>query len=283
MKRITHIALLITVALFLSAGCGSVQKSTNVQKGALIGGGVLGAVGAEAGHLSSLGGVPGGLIGLGVGATAGALVADFYYPDDMPDLPSVDKMNEMQQQLSEREEQVDELRTELDKKEAQRQALMEAHEEARGELAQLRGKLGSENVAVSRNETGEVKMTILSDLLFDSGEAALTSRGKEILSDAAQRVRKQYPRAKIEVRGHTDNVPIRYSEWNSNWELSCHRALAVVHLLIEEQGFAPERIRAVGMADTRPVASNDTADGRKKNRRAEIVIRPESSVAATDL
>lgn len=283
MKRNALVVVPFVTAVLLCAGCGSVQKSTNVQKGAVIGGGTLGAVGAEAGHISTLGGVPGALIGVGVGATAGALVADYYYPDDIPDLPSMEKMNEMQQDLSERQKQVQQLRTSLDKEEAQRQALMEAHEEAREELSQLRSNLGSENVEVSRNQSGEVKMTILSDLLFDSGEASLTSKGQDVLSRAAERLRQEYPEARIEVRGHTDNVPIRHSKWDSNWELSCHRALAVVHLLIEEQGFAPKRIRAVGMADTNPVDSNDTADGRKKNRRAEIVIRPESTLAASEL
>jgi flagellar motor protein MotB len=283
MRRNLFVALALTAALLLCGGCGSVQKGTNVQKGALIGGGALGAVGAKAGHMSTLGGVPGALIGLGVGATAGALVADYYYPDDIPDLPSVEKMNSMQQDLTERQKKVQELRTELDKEEAQRRALMEAHEQARTELAQLRSDLGSENVSVSRNDSGEVKMTILSDLLFDSGQASLTSDGQQILSRAAERVREEYPNARIEVRGHTDNVPIRYSKWKSNWELSCHRALAVVHLLIEKQGFDPKRIRAVGMADTRPVADNDSAEGRKKNRRAEIVIRPESTLAAREL
>mgnify|MGYP006281476001 CR=1 FL=1 len=280
--RDRFMVILAAGALLVIVGCGSVQKSSNVQKGAVIGGGTLGLIGAEAGHLSTLGGVPGGLIGLGVGATAGALVADYYYPDDMPDLPSVEKMEEMQEKLSQQEGQVTELRTELEKEEAQRAALMEAHEQARQELETLRDKLGSTNVSVSKSNAGQVKMTILSDLLFKSGEASLTSKGKTILSKAAKRIRSRYPDASIEVRGHTDNVPIQYSKWDSNWELSCHRALAVVHLLIEKEGFSPKRMRAVGMADTQPVASNDTAKGRNKNRRAEIVIRPGSTLAARD-
>lgn len=274
MKR--HMIMgVIGVVMILSAGCGTVQKSTNVQKGAAVGGGTLGAVGATAGHLTSLGGVPGGLIGLGLGATTGAIVADYYYPDDMPEMPSVDKMETMREQLGKKESQVDTLRTRLEKQEAQRKALIEAHEETREELQSLRNEMGSENVSVSRNQQGHVKMTILSDVLFDSGEADLTEEGTEVLSEAARKIRKNYPDATIEVRGHTDNVPIQKSGWKSNWELSSHRAIAVLHLLIDKFNIPRKQVRAVGMADTQPVASNDTAEGRSKNRRAEIIIRPQ--------
>ncbi len=274
MKRKLLIAVVSTL-LIMSAGCGTVQKSTNVQKGAAIGGGALGAVGATAGHMTALGGVPGGLIGLGLGATTGAVVADYYYPDDMPQMPSVEKMKTMRKKLGKKEGKVETLRTKLEKQEAQRKALLEAHEKAREELTSLRNQLDSENVSVSQNNVGEVKMTILSDLLFDSGEAELTDKGTEVLSKAARKIRKKYPNAEIEVRGHTDNVPIKHSGWESNWELSAHRALAVVHLLIDKFDIPRDRIRAVGLADTQPVASNDSPEGRRKNRRAEIIIRPQ--------
>ncbi|MFW5914874.1 MAG: OmpA family protein [Planctomycetota bacterium] len=276
MRRLALIVLVMLAVVF-TTGCGSIQKSSNVQKSALIGGASMGAVGAPVGYLSGAGGVPGALIGVGLGGTAGALAADYYYPEDVPDLPSNDKVEGMNEKLEESDKQVEQLRTELEKQEGQRKALMEAHEEAQKELEGLQKQLGSDDVQVSQTARGDVKMTILSDLLFDSGEATLTSEGEKVLTETAENIRDQYPDAEIEVRGHTDNVPIKHSDWESNWELSSHRALAVVHLLINEEDFQPDRIRAVGLADTQPVADNDTAEGRKKNRRAEIVIRAEST------
>ncbi|MFW6457166.1 MAG: OmpA family protein [Planctomycetota bacterium] len=276
MKRHLFLAI-ITISALIASGCGTVQKSTNVQKGAAIGGGTMGAIGAYAGYAGTLGGTSGGLIGLAVGSSAGALVADYYYPDDMPDLPSVDRMEQMEEQLGEKEGQVETLRTKLEKEEAQRQALLEATEKSKEELESLRSEINTDDVSITQNKEGHVTMTVLSDLLFDSGEADLTDDGTEVLSDAVETIRDKYPNAKIEVRGHTDNVPIQHSDWNSNWELSAHRALAVVHLLIDNFDIPEDRIRAVGMADTQPVADNDTSDGRKQNRRAEIIVRPESS------
>ncbi|PIQ87934.1 MAG: hypothetical protein COV73_01520 [Candidatus Omnitrophica bacterium CG11_big_fil_rev_8_21_14_0_20_43_6] len=76
------------------------------------------------------------------------------------------------------------------------------------------------------------------------------------------------------MEGHTDNVPISKSGWKSNWELSTARALSVLHYLAGEQGVSPERLSAIGYGEYRPLASNETADGRKQNRRVEIVILP---------
>ncbi|MFC1594414.1 flagellar motor protein MotB, partial [Candidatus Omnitrophota bacterium] len=79
----------------------------------------------------------------------------------------------------------------------------------------------------------------------------------------------------IAVEGHTDNVPIRYSGWLSNWELSSARALSVLHFLIDEGGINPERLSANGYGEFHPVVSNDTPEGQQQNRRVEIVILPE--------
>jgi chemotaxis protein MotB len=120
-----------------------------------------------------------------------------------------------------------------------------------------------------------ITYTLVSEVLFGSGKASLTSGGKSALSKAAQSIRQQYPDAMIQVRGHTDNVPIKYSAFKSNWELSCVRAASVVRYLVESEGFLPSQLSAVGCGDTEPIASNDTADGRAKNRRAELVVFPQ--------
>ncbi|MGB3112323.1 MAG: OmpA family protein, partial [Candidatus Omnitrophota bacterium] len=74
--------------------------------------------------------------------------------------------------------------------------------------------------------------------------------------------------------GHTDNVPITYSNWASNWELSTARATNVLHYM-ESKGVSPDRLSATGYGEHHPVASNAAETGQARNRRVEIVILPE--------
>ena len=76
----------------------------------------------------------------------------------------------------------------------------------------------------------------------------------------------------MRVEGHTDDVPIHNASFNSNWDLSTARALAVGKMLIDESGFDPKRMSIVGYAEYRPSASNSTPEGRRMNRRVDIVI-----------
>ena len=76
------------------------------------------------------------------------------------------------------------------------------------------------------------------------------------------------------MEGHTDNEPIKYSGWKSNWELSTARATSVLHYLVDDKGVNPKLVKAVGYGEFRPVAANDTPEGRQLNRRVEIVIQP---------
>jgi chemotaxis protein MotB len=277
----TSVVVGLSVMIFVAiAGCGTIEKPSRLQKNAAIGGGAGGLVGATAGHFSTLGGVPGGLIGLGLGATTGAIITDTYYDDPETAGMEPEELEKLQAEVEERSQQVSTLRSQMEEVESQKQALLEAHQKTREELEKLKEKMGSD-AEITQNAQGAYKMTILSDVLFDSGKAELSSAGKATLSKAARQIKKQFPNAIIEVRGHTDNVPITHSSWSSNWELSTARALAVVHYLVKEHGFSEKSLRAVGMADTQPVASNDTASGRKKNRRAEIIIYPRGEDVTT--
>lgn len=76
----------------------------------------------------------------------------------------------------------------------------------------------------------------------------------------------------IRIEGHTDDVPIKNSRFPSNWELSTARATAMVAHLLEKFGFTPERLSAAGYSEFRPVATNDTDEGRAKNRRVDIIV-----------
>ncbi|TCS39154.1 chemotaxis protein MotB [Paucimonas lemoignei] len=119
-------------------------------------------------------------------------------------------------------------------------------------------------------QTGRgVKVEINASILFATGDANLTGEAGEVLSTIA-RIMKDDSHG-LQVEGHTDNVPIKNAAFPSNWELASARASSVVRLLADK-GVPPVRLSAVGHADNFPVASNDTAEGRARNRRVEIMI-----------
>jgi chemotaxis protein MotB len=115
----------------------------------------------------------------------------------------------------------------------------------------------------------EVNLVIKDDVLFAEGSSDLSPLGRSVLDGIAQMLNQNdYP---ISVEGHTDNVPIHTAQFPSNWELSSFRATNVARYFIQ-RGVATERLRAIGYADTRPIADNDSAAGRARNRRVSLVI-----------
>ncbi len=126
-----------------------------------------------------------------------------------------------------------------------------------------------QKISLISDERGLV-VRAMEKAFFDTGKADLTPRARSALDGIAP-VLKNMPNH-VRVEGHTDNVPINTSEFKSNWELSVRRATEVVRYLVERQGFPPERISASGYAEYRPIASNDSAEDRAKNRRIEIII-----------
>lgn len=128
-------------------------------------------------------------------------------------------------------------------------------------------------VDVTRNALW-VEINIKSNILFSSGEAILQQEAVPALARLAE-VLKQFPND-IQVEGYTDNVPIRNSIYPSNWELSAARAANVVHLFMN-QGVAPERMSAIGFGEYRPIAANDSEQGRTKNRRVSVFILADGS------
>jgi outer membrane protein OmpA-like peptidoglycan-associated protein len=120
-----------------------------------------------------------------------------------------------------------------------------------------------------------LNITLLDRVLFDSGQATLKPDGRKTLDEIVARLTTLGP-GDIRVGGHTDNVPIKGAlrrKFADNYELSTARANAVVQYLTEK-GVDAARITAKGFADTKPVASNETELGRRKNRRIEIVLVP---------
>jgi len=194
---------------------------------------------------------------------------------------------ELQSQRSALERQQADLRSQLATLQSQRSQL----ERERDELARQKGELEaaskqtkSQYDGLVNNLNEEVKkgqlqvrqfkdmltVEVAEQLFFDSGRAALKDQGKDVLKRVGEAL-KGYDDKVIRVVGHTDNVPIATSQFPSNWELSVARATTVVRFL-QGAGVPPERMTASGRGEYSPVAPNDDADGRRKNRRIEITL-----------
>jgi len=112
---------------------------------------------------------------------------------------------------------------------------------------------------------------------FDSGEAQLMPGAGDKIKRIAE-VLTQYG-LDMRVEGHTDNVPIHNATFASNWDLSTARAMAVAMMLLNESGVDPKRMSIAGYAQYHPSASNDTPEGRRANRRVDIVVVSTSTPA----
>ncbi|HIJ23971.1 MAG: OmpA family protein [Gammaproteobacteria bacterium] len=116
-----------------------------------------------------------------------------------------------------------------------------------------------------------VMIQIRSGLLFQSGAAALSSAAYDIIDKIIQVVN-PHTEYSINIRGHTDNIPIKTKQYPSNWELSSIRATNLLRYLIEK-GVDPMRLTATGYADLIPVVANDNKLNRAKNRRVEFILK----------
>jgi chemotaxis protein MotB len=124
----------------------------------------------------------------------------------------------------------------------------------------VRVRMEPRGLVISLGETG----------IFDSGSDEIKPEGKKLLDTLATSLVSLGNQVRVE--GHTDNVPISTSKFPSNWELSTARATAVISRLITNFGLPPELLAAAGYAEYRPAASNDTIEGKARNRRVDIVV-----------
>lgn len=136
----------------------------------------------------------------------------------------------------------------------------------------LQDEIKNKEVALRLGKEG-LTLTFLAEVFFDSGKAQLKPHAEEILDKVAAVINQRESDKNIGIQGHTDNQPIKYSGWKSNWELSSTRALSVLHYL-EKKGVDSEMMSAIGYGEYRPVASNASKEGRQENRRVEITIIP---------
>ncbi len=120
---------------------------------------------------------------------------------------------------------------------------------------------------------GKVYVSLSDKLLFQSGSAAVEAKGKEALKVLADVLNKN-PDIDILVEGHTDNIPIKTAVYKDNWDLSVARATTITRILSDTYSVNAKRLTASGRSEFFPKATNETPEGRAKNRRTEIILSP---------
>jgi len=159
---------------------------------------------------------------------------------------------------------------------------LEQEQESKRRITNLKSRLEQE-LNDSRVEISQMKnqMTVIQltgDVLFSPGSAQIKLDGQKVLSIIAESLN-VYPDRFISIEGHTDNLPIVLNtRYESNWELSTARGLAAINYFQQNSQVDPKRLKVVGYGQYRPVSSNKSAEGRKRNRRIEIKILPPETV-----
>ena len=182
-------------------------------------------------------------------------------------------------QLSKNIEELQRALKEYQERAAQLERIKQRFELLRAKLQKLTD-LGLK-VEIRRNR---MVIRLPGDVLFASGDDKLSKEGDEVLNAVAEVIRndKQLAGRYFQVAGHTDNKPLKGGRFGDNWGLSAMRARQVLLYLVSPEnakegggGLGTERLHAAGYGDTDPVAKNDTDDGRKQNRRVELVLMPD--------
>ncbi|MFB6262711.1 MAG: OmpA family protein [Bradymonadaceae bacterium] len=211
-----------------------------------------------------------------------------------------DRVSQLQSRIEQLEKSKKDLKSKLEKArgtlqmyESETGSLEQALQATKKELKELREKQARQRERLRRFrqlaerlaetfEAGELsvktrdgKMVIEmpGNVLFDSGKIEINEQGREVLKQLAG-VLDDVGDREFLVAGHTDDVPIDSPRFDSNWELSTARAVNVVQFL-QEKGVPPKQLAAAGYSKYEPIASNETAEGRAKNRRIEIILMPD--------
>lgn len=168
-------------------------------------------------------------------------------------------------QLQERETTINQLQSVIDAQNAKVADLLNSVKDA------LLGFSTDELTVTQKN--GKVYVAMSDKLLFESGSAQVNKQGKEALGKLAEVLKKQND-IDVFIEGHTDNKPIKTVQFKDNWDLSVVRATSVVRILTQDYGVNPLQIVPSGRGEFMPVDNNETADGRTRNRRTEIIMAP---------
>lgn len=195
------------------------------------------------------------------------------------------KIKELENELKSKNAQITELKTEISGLSKERSQAIEEKDKAVAELKktytnlvdELKDEIKKGEIAVTQLRD-KLSLSMVDKILFDSGSADVKKDGKKVLDRVAE-ILKKVADKQIRIEGHTDNVKIGpriAKKFPTNWELSNARATNVVRYL-QEKGVDPKLLSPAGYAEYKPIESNDTEEGKSKNRRIEIVLIPVDS------
>lgn len=176
--------------------------------------------------------------------------------------------------------ELDQLRKDLEAREKKVEELQSAINAKDSAVAELKNKLTAallpfkESGLTVTEKDGKVYVSMEAQLLFQSGKTEIDKKGKEAILKLCESLR-ELQDFEIMVEGHTDDVPIKTSRFEDNWDLSVLRATSVVRLMIKEGKIDPTRIIPSGRSKYLPVGDNESAEARAKNRRIEIILSPD--------
>ncbi|TWO32123.1 OmpA family protein [Seonamhaeicola sediminis] len=176
------------------------------------------------------------------------------------------RLEKLKKELEDRSNRVAELEKVIANKDAAMSALKDAISRA---LTDFEGK----GLTVEQRD-GKVYVSMENKLLFSSGSWAVNTEGRRAVQQLGT-VLGDNPEIAVLIEGHTDNVPYKGSgQLSGNWDLSTKRATAIVNILRENAAINPENLTAAGRGEYAPVATNDTPEGKAKNRRIEVILTP---------
>lgn len=179
----------------------------------------------------------------------------------------------LRDEMSRTKDRIDTLSEEIRRLEDRPQPVAEPardleNEKLRAEYERLKTLYGE---LVRITEDGNIEITLDANVTFASGSYALTDEGKRIVGTVARELNGQFAGNRVEIVGHTDTDPIRKSPFKDNWELGAERAAEVVRHLTT-LGVDGTRMKASSMGPNSPIADNTTKEGKRKNRRVEIIV-----------
>jgi chemotaxis protein MotB len=180
---------------------------------------------------------------------------------------SQDKLLASDAKLADTARERDELQAKIDERDKRLAAQAVTVDENAKIIADLRGQIDAKEGEVSQ-EGGRISVSLVDQIMFPSGESALSPRGQEVLKKVGG-VLKGLGKQQILIGGHTDDRPIHTPQFPSNWELSAARAVAVVHYLVDTVGVDPRKVAAAAYSQYHPRSKD-----KKKNRRIEIALTP---------
>ena len=194
------------------------------------------------------------------------------YPSPVAPQQSSDQVEKQAASLNQKEDK----EKELSKEELDKQAFLKDQEELKEIQKKINEYIKTNNLEVQfiTKLTDEgLLLTIRDNVLFDSGSATVQGSDLSVAGELSDLLVMNPPR-NIIISGHTDNVPIRNAEFESNWELSVMRAVNFMKIILDNPELDPKWFSAKGFGEFEPIADNGTAEGRGQNRRVEVLILP---------